>query len=293
MSNKYLQDVLDSQKLAEDSEEMKALRTRRDEVEKFLREKFSGSNLTIRYGGSKAKGTMNKESFDLDLICYFANDDTTAGTTLKEIYESVESVLKEKYHVERKTSALRLYSFDPKDRVNFHVDVVSGRYVDGDDGDVFLHQSSGEKNWLKTNLDVHIKYIKDSQVTDAIRLLKLWRGRNYLSVRTFVLELLVVDLLKLKKNSELTDQLKHVWTKLRDEISCIAVEDPANPIGNDLSDQFNESVKQQLSAAASQTLDLIESNGWEKVFGVVSTASSAPAIIVPSFTVRPRGSFGE
>ncbi|MDQ3009151.1 MAG: hypothetical protein M3X11_00385, partial [Acidobacteriota bacterium] len=175
---------------------------------------------------------------------------------------------------------------------DFHVDVVPGRYVDGDYGDVFLHQSSGEKNWLRTNLDVHISHIKESQVTDAIRLLKLWRVRNQLSARTFVLELLVVELLKYKKNAELTDQLNHVWTKLRDEILEITVEDPANPTGNDLSDQFSDSVKQELSSAAARTLDVLESDGWEKILGTVSTASAA-AVIVPSFIVRPRGSFGE
>ena len=235
---------------------------------------------------------MNKESYDLDLICYFAHEDATAGESLKEIYESVESALKEDYYVERKTSALRLHSRDPKDRVDFHVDVVPGRYVNGNDGDVFLHQTSGDKNWLKTNLDVHISHIKGSQITDAIRLLKLWRVRNRLSIRTFVLELLAVELLRQKKAAKLTDQLKHVWTKLRDEISRIAVEDPANPTGNDLSDQFNDSVKQELSLTAARTLELINKEGWEMVFGMVSTRAAA-SVIVPSFTVRPRGSFGE
>lgn len=291
MSDKYLQDILDSQNISDDSQEMKALCERRDEVEKLLRGKFAGSDLTIDTGGSMAKGTMNKESYDLDLICYFAHEDTTAGESLKEIYESVESALKEDYYVERKTSALRLHSHDPKDRVDFHVDVVPGRYVNGNDGEVFLHQNSGDKNWLKTNLNVHISHIKNSQVTDAIRLLKLWRVRNRLSVRTFVLELLAVELLKQKKAAKLTDQLKHVWIKLRDEISRIAVEDPANPTGNDLSDQFNDSVKQELSLTAARTLELIDKEGWEMVFGTVST--EAASVIVPSFSVRPRGSFGE
>lgn len=292
MSNTYLKDVLSSQTLTENSNELKALHKRREEVENLLRDKFAGSNLTIRYGGSKAKGTMIKESFDLDLIAYFAHEDTSAGSTLKEIYEEVESVLQGQYFVQRKTSALRLLSLDSKDRVDFHVDVVPGRYVNGDNGDVFLHQSSGSKQWLKTNLDVHINHIKGSQVTDAIRLLKLWRERNHLPVRTFVLELLAVELLKNKKAAGLTDQLKHVWIKLRDEIATLSVEDPANPIGNDLSDQFDSSVKSFLSSTAKSTLDLIESSGWEKVFGSVSTAAAAPAIIIPSFPVRPSGSFG-
>lgn len=291
MSEKYLQDVLDSQKLADDSVEMKDLRRHRDDVEKLLRKKFSGNDLTIKYGGSKAKGTMNKESYDLDLISYFVHGDNTAGSTLKEIHENVESALADDYFIVRRTSALRLYSREPENRVDFHIDVVPGRYVDDKREDVFLHCTKGDKERLKTNLDVHINHIRNSGVTEAIRLLKLWRVRDHLAVRTFILELLAVKLLKQKKTAALTDQMKHVWTKLRDEVSDITIEDPANPNGNDLSELFDETIRQALSTAAANTLRTIENEGWEKVFGTVSRTTSTPAIL-SGFTVRPRGAFG-
>jgi hypothetical protein len=86
--------------------------------------------------------------------------------------------------------------------------------------------------------------------------------------------------------------LKHVWISLRDRIAEITVEDPANPTGNNLAELFNESVQLELSSAAARTLELIEREGWEKVFGPMPGKPSAPAIL-PGFTVRPRGSFGE
>jgi len=61
-TNEYLQKVLKSQKLEND--ELEALKKNRGEVEKVLRDKF-GSGPTIRYGGSKAKGTMIRDSYDL------------------------------------------------------------------------------------------------------------------------------------------------------------------------------------------------------------------------------------
>lgn len=292
----YLEKILKSQTLDPDGKEMKELRSRRDDVEKLLRNKF-GSNPSIRYGGSKAKGSMILEDYDLDVICYFDNDDDSAGDTLQEIYESVEKVFLDDYLVERKPSAIRLKSCDSDNwATDYHVDVVPGRFVDEEREDVFLYRSSGEKGRQKTNLDVHINHVKESGVIDAIRLTKLWRIRNNLPVRNFVLELLTIDLLKSKKNLKLSEQLKHVWTELRDNIDDVVIEDPANPYGNDLSELFNATVKFELSNMAQSTLETIENEGWQKVYGELpeeKTQNNFPNIIIPGRDVTPRSDFGE
>ena len=46
----------------------------------------------------------------------------------------------------------------------------------------------------------------------------------------FVFELLIIELLKDKKRSDLDAQLKHVWSNLKDAKQPIGVEDPANPV---------------------------------------------------------------
>src|SRR5215207_6502827 len=271
MSEKgYLEDILASQTLDPDGQEMKDLRSRRAEVEKLLRGKFAECSPTIRYGGSKAKGTMIKEAYDLDMTCYFGRDENGTGETLQEIYGNVEAALAGDYLITRKASALRLKSKSLSDwAADFHIDVVPGRFIDEENEDVFLYRSSGEKGRQKTNLDLHIEHVRGSGVTDAIRLLKLWRARNFLSVRHFVLELLTIELLKGKKSLDLPGQLKHVWTELRDNVEDITIEDPANPTGNDLSELFNATVRQELSSTARRTLELIERSGWEAVFGAV------------------------
>jgi hypothetical protein len=292
-TNDYLQKILESQTLAQDSQEMKDLQERRDEVEKLLREHFSESSPTIRYGGSKAKGTMIREAYDLDVISYFPNDDTTAGETLKDIYNNVRKALAKKYMVETKPSALRIKNNDPKKLgVDFHIDVVPGRYTDASKKDVFLYRAFGEKERLKTNLDVHIKHVKDSGVTDAIRLLKLWRIRNGLQIKHFALELLVIKLLKEKHSSSLSNQLQHVWEQLRDNIDNLSIEDPANPTGNDLSELLNEKIRSELSSIAKATLKTIKDIGWETVFGPVEEETAeqkenmlkkaAAAVITPT-----------
>lgn len=263
--NEYLSKILDSQTLEEGGDELKRLRERREEVETLLRKEF-GSGPTIRYGGSKAKGTMIKEAYDLDVICYFPRDDDDAGGTLEELYKNTRAVLAAKYVVVEKTSALRLQSRNYED---FHVDVVPGRFVDDNKDDTFLHQSSGSKTRLKTNLNTHIDHVKSSGVVASIRLMKLWRIRRGLTIKHFALELVVIELLKDQKSRSLEHQLKHVWKSLRDEVDSIKIEDPANPAGNDLSNLLNNSVKAERSSSAASTLSTIECDGWESVFGKV------------------------
>ena len=109
---------------------------------------------------------------------------------------------------------------------------------------------------------------------DAIRLMKLWKVRNGLSVKTFVLELAVIELLKEKATLDLAAQLKHVWTELRDNFDDLSVEDPANPTGNDLSALLN-SAKAELESTATRTLRQIDTTGWETVYGAVDASQEA------------------
>lgn len=270
----YLQGILNSQNLDDESEELKAVQDHRADVEELLLEHFSASSPTIKYGGSIAKGTLVKESYDLDVICYFTNDDTDAGETLKDIYYNVKEALQNNYLVEEKASALRLNSNSvDKFGEDFHIDVVPGRYIDDAESDTFLYQASGEKSRLKTNLDVHIDHVKKSGVVDAIRLFKLWRKRNGVQIKNFALELSVIMLLEEKKDLTLPEQMQHVLTEFRDNINSLTIEDPANPEGNDLSELLNDAVRSSLSYTATNTLQTIESNGWSGVFGEIEEES--------------------
>jgi hypothetical protein len=272
--NEYLKNILDAQTLKEDSQELKDLRKHREDVEELLREQFAASSPTIRYGGSKAKGTMIKDAYDLDVICYFENDDTAAGETLKDIYGNVKAALAPTYVIEEKPSALRLKGCD-KGNPDFHIDVVPGRFTDDDREDAFLYRKSADKGRQKTNLQKHIDHVVESGVGDAIRLLKLWRSQHGLAVRHFILELLTIKLLKGKSGKSLVDQLTHVWTDLRDNIDDLSIEDPANPTGNDLSELLDDAIRNELSAVAADMLSTIETQGWRSVFGPVAEETKA------------------
>ncbi|HOW28217.1 MAG TPA: nucleotidyltransferase [Elusimicrobiota bacterium] len=270
-TDEYLKAVLKAQTLDEKGPEIKALSKRREQVEKLLRAGFSSSFPRIRYAGSRSKGTMIRESYDLDLTCYFANDDTAAGDSLKDIYGNVEKTLQKEFTVRRKNSALRLLGLDKEVHgEDFHIDIVPGRFIDTDEKDVYLHrEDDADKERLKTNLDVHVKHVKESGVTEAIRLTKFWRERNGIEIKTFMLELLIVDLLKDKKEKLYETQLKHLWTEFRDHSASLSAKDPANPEGNDLSKLLTETVRGQLRQVAERTMQQVENKNWEGIFGKV------------------------
>ena len=119
------------------------------------------------------------------------------------------------------------------------------------------------------NLQTHIDHVRDSGAIDALKLKKLWRVRNSLRVRNFVLELIVIDLLATKKKASLEEQLEHVFRELVAKAETICVKDPANPEGNDLSVLLGSDVRSELKSIANVAVGLIEAKNWEAIFGPV------------------------
>jgi hypothetical protein len=286
--SEYLNSVLEAQTLKDDSQELKDLQTERQKVEKLLREAFSGGELTVRYGGSKAKGTLIRDAYDLDILCYLANGDNSGGETLEDIYNNAKKALEKDYYVTPKRSALRISN---KEKVDFHIDVVAGRFSDDSKTDAFLFQAEGEKKALKTNPDKHISHVKNSGLLGTIKLLKLWKYRAGLDVKTFVLELLIIEALeKVTDEKGLDKCLIAMWAKLAEKIGDIKIEDPANPTGNDLSGMFDDALKLKLSIAAKQALAKVKDNKWGEIFGTpVAPADRARVVANVSDKLKASG----
>lgn len=268
--DKHLDSVLADQQLKEGSDELKALRAHRADVDALLRKEF-GSKLIIKYGGSKAKNTMIRDSYDLDVICYFESDSTSGGATLKDIYDNVKTALQADYTVAPKKSALRLKA--SKGREDFHIDVVPGRYTDEKKEDAYLYQNVEGKERLKTNLQTHIDHVKGSGNTDVISILKLLSHTYSLSVKTFVLELAVIEVLDDSKLTELTERVKAVLEKFRDDIDGVSVSDPANG-NNDLSALWSDEVRKELARIAKQVLSIVSKSGWQEIFALKKNVSN-------------------
>lgn len=85
---------------------------------------------------------------------------------------------------------------------------------DASPGVVFLHQAEGDKERLKTNLKKHISHISESGQVDIIRLAKVWKLRSDIDIKTFILELLVIECLEDVDDATLVDRITTFWTRV-------------------------------------------------------------------------------
>lgn len=131
--------------------------------------------------------------------------------------------------------------------------------------------------------------MKGSGVVPAIRLMKLWARRRGVSVKTFALELLTIDLLAGKKKVGLPEQLTHVLTEFANRPDSLSVSDPANA-NNDLSEMLNAAVRFSLEYVAENTLESVENDGWESVYGPVEAKEKVAALaaMAAKTPVRPK-----
>lgn len=289
--NEYLKGLLTSQDLTPRQEA--DLESHKEEVTKFLRAEF-GEAPIIKYAGSREKGTMIRDSYDLDVVCYFPSSDTRS---LKEIREDVSTHLAKEYLLESKASAERILNLRGTTApASYHVDVVPGRFIEGTK-DVFLHVQYGDRERMQTNLKTHIDFIKNSGSVDVIRLMKLWICRNNLGFKTFVLELFVVNALSgFAKKEDLQASVIKVLEEMELNLKTVQLIDPANT-NNVVSRVVSATDKSLLIGAASNALTTIDKSDdltkWKSVFeeggnrgvaGVLPYVVPAPAapIVNPS-----------
>lgn len=261
---KYLENLLASQDLSKQQEN--DLQAHKKEVTDFLREKF-GSEPKIKYAGSWEKGTMICDRYDLDIVCYFLSTDERS---LREIREDVASRLSEKYLLEHKASAERILDLKGSEAPSdFHIDVVPGRFIKDTD-DVFLHVVGGDKERMQTNLKVHIDHIVNSGCVPVIRLVKLWAHRNNVKIKTFVLELFVVQALSgYQSKGDLKKGFLKTLEAFKNDFSSTEIVDPANT-NNVVSRLIDESEKTLVSRIAQTAFENLKDSDeiadWQNAF---------------------------
>lgn len=259
----YLKSLLASQEL--NSTQQAELDAHKTEVELFLRQEF-GQSPVIKIAGSVSKGTAVSDSYDLDIVMYFPSSDTR---TLKEIYQEVHNKLASRYTIDPKTSALRITGISSeRNNSDYHIDVVPGRFIPGTQ-DVFLHMNSAERERMQTNLKTHIDYITRSGCQEIIKLVKLWKVRNDVVFKTFILELFVINALQGSHDkSDLENGFKKVMEAFVNNVHVELV-DPANS-ANIVSRTISDFGRQNMVARAQEALNTIEKHTtddkWKLIF---------------------------
>jgi hypothetical protein len=276
---KFLQKILLLQDLTPEQE--RTLQSHKTEVTNFLRSEF-GNDPVIKYAGSHEKGTMIRDNYDLDIVCYFPDTD---NRSLKEIREDVSNHLKSKYLIEEKASAERISDLrGVSSPSGYHIDVVPGRFIEGTD-DVFLHIAHVDKERIQTNLKTHINHIANSGCVPIIRLIKIWANRNRLNIKTFILELFVVEVLSgsYSKNN-LQESFLKVMEAMKDRFGSVQLIDPANT-NNIVSQTINSADKIMVNSAGEKAFNLLSKSekisDWENIFGETQISSSPSSGFIP------------
>jgi hypothetical protein len=249
MAHEYLVQVLKSQEMRE--QDLALIHGARDALTALL-----GRQLTpqprIYYGGSYGKHTMIREAFDLDLVVYFPHTDPRP---LADISGAVhQALVAGKYVVHPQTVALRvLYNG------GFHVDVVPGRAENDSFHYANLYKRSPSPTPLRTSLKVHIDAVRKTGLGPIVRLLKLWRLRQGVLLKTFALELLAARAMANQQLGDYGNAVVTILQFIQKEMSTIRLVDPANS-ANIL--EISPHERKLVAEAAARSLGM----SWKGVF---------------------------
>ncbi|MFO7674836.1 MAG: hypothetical protein R6X12_00755 [bacterium] len=202
--------------------------------------------------GSWAKGTRIRGSTDLDLLVLLGP--RTRGTPEK-IHHSLFAFLKRNGHSPRQRNVAISMQFR-----GLLVDLVPARQEWGSGSKAAIFETERGRPTV-TDLDAHVRLIRDSGRVADIRALKVWRDLRGLRFPSFYLELVVLDALKRRPRNQPADNLLVTLEYLRDNFAGTSFRDPVN-VENKVSTELTEHEQMAIAAAAGETLQV---GDWERI----------------------------
>lgn len=269
--NKHLDNVLESHKMKHVDDRMEKYILKREELKDALHGKF-GDKIVSRAinSGSYAKHTAINTKFDIDICQPFKYK---GFDTLEEMADAVYDYFNTEYEdedlVSHKTVRQRVsigltFSLDG---VEIQMDVVPGRELLENDYsatnrlNLYVRPKGLDSaTSTQTNIQKHVDLIKGkSDERSIIRLLKSWKVNNNKNVKSFLLELITIRVFDKAHEipTDLWGKLELVMEYIRDNITTIRLEDPANS-NNIVSDTMTDFDKALLASDMDSILSQIE-----------------------------------
>jgi hypothetical protein len=202
--------------------------------------------------GSYAKKTAIKGFTDIDL---FISLSSKTPATLSEIYGSLSEYIKKVgYPVREQNVSIGI------ELSNFKIDLVPAKRQAESLWDHSIYRRKA-KTWIKTNVNRHIAFVKNSGRLNEIRAIKIWRNLNSLEFPSFYLELSVINALKGCMPFRLASNIIKVFEYLSDDFLDARIEDPANS-NNIVSDDLTREERTKVAKAAYSSL---KERYWEHI----------------------------
>src|SRR5262245_12996497 len=236
----YLQNILNDQ--AVDTRAYSPVRRVQDMIQPVIAQLAGMFLHGIWPSGSFMKGTANRSGTD---IAFFISLSEKTPATLKEIYESLFTRMKEAgYNPRRQNVSINVTAN------GYSVDLVPGKQQGVYSADHSIYRGRANR-WTKTNVATHVRHVRQHGRLNESRILKLWRDQKRIDFPSFYLELTVIDALprSVLFPETLSGNVLKVLEYLRDTFSDARVVDPANT-NNIISDDLTASEKAKIKAAA-------------------------------------------
>lgn len=199
--------------------------------------------ISVKPSGSFAKGTAVPNGSDVDI---FLSVSSTCQDSLGYIYNSLFNALSNSGYSPRRQNVsigIKVAGYD--------VDVIPARRQSPYGNDHSLYRSK-TGSWIKTNIDHHIRFVRNSGRVSEIRRIKSWRNRIDLKWPSFHLELFVIDELFGCSHNAIDFNIRKVLDAASKSIYR-PLTDPANT-NNRVSDDIDLITGMAISSAASKAL---------------------------------------
>jgi len=201
--------------------------------------------------GSFLKGTAIRDAVDIDLLISLKNQ---TPSTLKEIFESLYDFTKQSYSARKQNVSIGIVYQGVK------VDLVPAKKQPNVTHPHSIYVSK-LGTWTKTNINKHIKIVKNSPHRNVIKLLKIWSRLHGLDFPSFLLEMTVLVALKKKPVLAIDKKFLFVLKYIIEEFEHVKIYDPANT-NNVVSDSISNDQKRLIIQGA---MTAYETKYWENI----------------------------
>ncbi|HEC37512.1 hypothetical protein LCGC14_0975420 [marine sediment metagenome] len=225
----------------------------RDNIRSCIFEHIGGEK-SMFMAGSFKKDTMIRQHYDLDMFIIW----TSEFMPLKDLfYEVKRALLNFKWkRLEKKRVGWRI----PYEN-EFHVDVIPSVQDTHESEYSYLYNCFRKKR-LKTSMQKHIEEIEKYDRRDVIKLLKLWKFRREVPIKTFLLEIITHLACYNVTRDSLSIQLKTIFEYILNNIVNKEFYDPANR-DNIISEDLTRSEKYEIRDKVYKALNCIY---WGQIF---------------------------
>ena len=193
----------------------------RDNVRSCIFDNIEG-NKSMFMAGSFKKRTMIKRHYDLDMFIIWSPGFIQLED-MEDLFYMVKDALSTKWkRIDKKRVGWRI----PYEN-EFHVDVIPSIEDEYDSNFSYLYNCY-KNTMLRTSMQVHIEQITKNDRRDVIKLLKLWKYRRDVPIKTFLLEVMTNKACNNITRESLSDQLEAVFGFIVGNIISREFYDPAN-----------------------------------------------------------------